>query len=65
MEYGIKYLFITRGEFGLPNYKSKDFSELVENYSDNEVQNFVKQTLTYIQLRYERYQEFDENDLPY
>ena len=65
MEYGIKYLFITRGEFGLPNYKSKDFAELVENYSDNEVQNFVKQTLTYIQLKYERYQEFDENDLPY
>ena len=44
---------------------NKDFAELVENYSDNEVQNFVKQTLTYIQLRYERYQEFDENDLPY
>lgn len=50
--YNIPYIFITRGEFGLPDYKSKDFAELRERYSNDEITNFVKETLTYIELKY-------------
>lgn len=50
--YDIPYIFITRGEFGLPNYKSKDFAELQENYSTDIIKQFVKETLTYIELKY-------------
>lgn len=64
-EHGIKYLFITRGEFGLANYKAKDFTELVENYSEEEVDSFVKETLKYIQIKYESNKEFDENSIPF
>ena len=50
--YGIPYIFITRGEFGLPNYKSKDFAELHEHYNINQINQFIKETLTYIELKY-------------
>lgn len=63
-DYGIKYLFITRGEFGLPNYKSsKDFAELYENYNEDEINDFVEQTLKYIKIKYE--QSIEENTIPY
>lgn len=50
--YGIPYLFITRGELGLPNYKSKDFADLHEVYSIKEINDFIKQTITYVELKY-------------
>ena len=63
--YGIKPLFITRGELGLPNYKCKDFAELEENYSEEQIDSFVKETLKYIQIKYERDNESDEDYIPY
>lgn len=50
--YGIPYLFITRGEFGLPNYNSKDFTELHEKFTYKEIDNFIKETITYVELKY-------------
>lgn len=51
--YNIPYLFITRGELGLPNYKAKDFSDLHDVYSVETINQFINETLTYIRLRYE------------
>ena len=53
-QYDIPYLFITRGELGLPDYKCKDFAELCETYTINEINNFINETLTYVELRYKR-----------
>lgn len=50
--YNIPYMFITRGEFGLPNYHCKDFAELCEMYTNDEINNFLRETKTYIELRY-------------
>lgn len=70
--YGIPYLFITRGEFGLPNYKCKDFTELCEEYNVNEINSFIKETLTYVKLKYnDAYNQyvseygFSDIDIPY
>lgn len=50
--YGIPYLFITRGEFGLPNYQGKDFADLHDYYTKEEINQFIKETITYVELRY-------------
>lgn len=50
--YNIPYMFITRGEFGLENYSAKDFAELKEQYSDNVINQFIQETLSYINIRY-------------
>lgn len=50
--YDIPYLFITRGELGLPNYKCKDFADLHSLYSIDEINQFIKETITYIKLKY-------------
>lgn len=65
--YDIPYLFITRGEFGLPNYGCKDFSELHERYSNKEINNFIKETITYVKLKYNRngITDADNWDIPY
>lgn len=49
--YDIPYLFITRGEFGLPNYECKDFADLHSIYSKFEIDNFVKETISYVKQR--------------
>ena len=49
--YDIDYIFITRGEFGLPNYGCKDFSDLHSKYSKQEIDNFVKETIAYVEYR--------------
>lgn len=54
--YNIPYLFITRGEFGLEDYKAKDFSELKENYSNDVINEFLRETLVYINLKYKDYE---------
>ncbi len=51
-EYNIPYLFITRGEFGLPNFKSKDFSDLHDRYNKEQIDKFIKETKTYVELKY-------------
>ena len=49
--YGIDYIFITRGELGLPNYGCKDFSDLHLKYSKDEINEFIKQTISYVENR--------------
>ena len=49
--YGIDYIFITRGELGLPNYGCKDFTDLHSKYSKQEIDNFVKETIAYVEQR--------------
>ena len=53
--YDIPYLFITKGELGLPDYGAKDFAELNEKYSAEHIKQFVAETVTYIQLIYKTY----------
>lgn len=50
--YNIPYFFITRGELGLPNYKAKDFADLHDVYSKEQIDQFLKETITYVELRY-------------
>lgn len=52
-KYNIPYLFITRGEFGLPNYGCKDFTDLHSKYSIEEINQFINETFTYVKLKYE------------
>lgn len=65
--YDIPYLFITRGEFGLPNYGCKDFSDLHNKYTKDEIKQFVKETMKYVEIKYQRMdiQDADYSDLPY
>ena len=72
--YNIPYLFITRGEFGLENYSScKDFADLHDVYSNDEIDEFIKQTISYVEKRYkwnENYSDayfkrLSDCDLPY
>lgn len=52
--YQIPYMFITRGEFGLYNYKAKDFAELHDIYSNKEIDNFITETIHYVELKYNK-----------
>ena len=52
--YDIPYIFITRGEFGLPDYGCKDFSELFDKYTITEIIRFIKETITYVKLRFSK-----------
>lgn len=65
--YNIPYLFITRGEFGLPNYGSKDFAELHDKYSIKEINQFINETITYVKLKYGDVRDTDADieELPY
>lgn len=62
--YNIPYIFITRGEFGLPNIGCKDFAELHDKYTKDEINVFIKDTLKYIELKFTRSNEtsyFDDS----
>lgn len=65
--YNIPYLFITRGEFGLPNYGSKDFAELHDKYTINEINQFINETVSYVKLRFNNVSDSSSefSDLPY
>ena len=65
--YNIPYIFITRGEFGLPNYQSKDFAELHEHYTYEQINTFIQETITYVNIKYEANDDtsFDCSELPY
>ena len=52
--YGIPYIFITRGEFGLPNFECKDFADLHDKFGINEINSFIKDTIKYVELRFKR-----------
>lgn len=49
--FDIPYIFITRGEFGLPNYNCKDFTDLYSIYSKDDINNFVKETIQYVESK--------------
>lgn len=51
-EYGIPYIFITRGELGLEDYGCKDFAELHDSYTVDNIDSFIKETLTYVEIKY-------------
>ena len=65
--YNIPYMFITRGEFGLPNYEAKDFTDLHEVFTIEEINTFIQETFTYVRIKYknEVVQSSEEEGLPY
>lgn len=70
--YNIPYLFITRGELGLPNFNCKDFTDLHDKFSKEEINNFIKDTLKYVEIRFNNednsnayYKRLSDFDLPY
>lgn len=65
--YNIPYLFITRGEFGLPNYGCKDFAELADKYTKQEINQFINETANYIKIRFNNVSDTssDLSSLPY
>ena len=50
--YNIPYLFITRGELGLPNYNGKDFADLHDYFNSNQINQFIKETIEYVEIKY-------------
>ena len=71
--YGIPYLFITRGEFGLENYECKDFADLHDKFNNDEIDTFIKETIRYVEIRYRKdksntdayFKRLSDCDLPY
>ena len=65
--YNIPYLFITRGEFGLPNYGCKDFAELSDKYTKQEINQFINETISYVKIRFNNVSDTssDFSSLPY
>nr|DAG89504.1 MAG TPA: DNA primase [Crassvirales sp.] len=59
--YDIPYMFITRGEFGLPNYECKDFADLHGKYSMKEIDQFINETITYAEIKFRRTDESDSD----
>lgn len=60
--YNIPYLFITRGEFGLPNYNCKDFAELHDKYNNKQINRFIEETKKYVELKFKRNEEDSTSD---
>ncbi len=72
--YGIPYLFITRGEFGLSDLGCKDFAELCAKYAPTEINSFIDDTIKYINYKYRNeeqtnsdtyYKRISDCELPY
>ena len=71
--YSIPYLFITRGEFGLEDYGCKDFADLHDKYTNDEIDTFIKDSIRYVELRYRKtenntdayFKRLSDCDLPY
>lgn len=72
--YNIPYLFISRGEFGLENYECKDFADLHDKYTKNEIDTFIEETIRYVEIRYKNpkmgdtnayYERISDCELPY
>ena len=70
--YGIPFLFITRGEFGLDNLGCKDFAELCAKYPPNTITRFIEDTFKYITIKYGTqndddtyYRRISDFNLPY
>lgn len=59
--YDIPYIFITRGEFGLENYKAKDFTDLHKVYKKEDIQTFIQQTLDYVDIVYKQQSAYNQD----
>lgn len=59
--FSIPFIFITRGELGLENFSVKDFAELTERYSNNEINVFIRDTIKYVELKYKHKYEDNSN----
>ncbi len=55
--YNIPYLFITRGEFGLPNFECKDFADLHDKFNKKEINRFIEDTKKYVEIRFKTSEE--------
>ena len=55
--YNIPYLFITRGEFGLPNFECKDFADLHDKFNKKQINRFIEDTKKYVELRFKTSEE--------
>jgi len=60
--YNIPYLFITRGEFGLPNFNAKDFADLHDKYRKEQINQFIEETKRYVEIRFKQPQEDSDAD---
>ena len=56
--YNIPYLFITRGELGLPNYFGKDFADLHDYFNNSQINQFIKETIKYVEIEYKSMGEY-------
>lgn len=65
--YKIPYIFITRGEFGLPDYECKDFADLHSKYTIKEINQFINETITYVKIKFNTKSDTTSNlsELPY
>lgn len=61
--YNIPYLFITRGEFGLPNFNCKDFADLHDKFNKDQINNFIEDTKKYVEIRFK--EPSQDNDAYY
>ena len=52
--YNIPYLFITRGEFGLPNFNAKDFADLHDKFNKEQINKFIEDTKKYVEIRFKQ-----------
>ena len=55
--YDIPYLFITRGEFGLPNFECKDFADLHDKFTKEQINKFIEDTKKYVEIRFKSTKE--------
>jgi hypothetical protein len=60
--YNIPYLFITRGEFGLPNFNCKDFADLHDKFNITQINKFIEDTKKYVELRFKNNKDTDSFD---
>lgn len=55
--YDIPYLFITRGEFGLPNFNAKDFADLHDRFNKEQINRFIQDTKKYVEIKFKSSQD--------
>jgi hypothetical protein len=63
--FGIKYVFLTNGEFGLHNYGAKDITDYIERYGINASFNLINKFIQTIYERIETTSDSDETHAPF
>lgn len=65
-EYGIKYVFLTNGMFGLPNYGSKDITDFIEKYGVKAAFSIINELInTYYGERFNTKESYNEKTSPF